>query len=78
MFLVWGYDHRPLDEILPSHPKVIRRLEIDRLAAIYGVKHMRQFFGLDRFGMYRDLDALGSKVRREFLHDSRDREGDFD
>jgi hypothetical protein len=38
-----------------------------------GVKHIRQL-DLDRFVMCRDFDALGAKVRREFVCDPRDRE----
>lgn len=78
MFLVWGYDRRALEEILDpagkGNSRIVRRVVIDKMAAIYAVKHIRQLLSLDRFAMFRDLDALGTKVRREFLHDSRDRE----
>jgi hypothetical protein len=82
MFLVWGYDRRALEEMLDFESKgdsrIARRLVIDKQAAIYAVKHIRQLFTLDRFAMFRDLDALGTKVRREFLHDLGDREEIFD
>jgi hypothetical protein len=82
MFLVWGYNRHALEAILKygsrEAPGIIKRVKMNKLAAIYGVKHIRQFLSLDRFSMYRDLDALGAKVRREFLHDAKDPEENFD
>lgn len=82
MFLVWGYDLRPLDDILREYAprtRFMQKIEIDPNAAVFGVRHIRQLFGLDRHSMYRDLDALGAKTRREYLHDHRmDPKDNFD
>jgi hypothetical protein len=83
MFLVWGYDRRALEEMLYFDPK--QNCYLNRRG---GFKIAKQLVMNDRFAIYRDLDALGHKVRREFLFDFFDdakadeltdrREEDFD
>jgi FRG domain len=73
MFVVWGYNRDPLDFTLKltrrkSNRQILRKIKINKMAAIYGVKHLRQFSKIDRFSMFRDRDALGSSVREEFFH----------
>jgi FRG domain len=82
MFIVWGYDRRPLDQIVDdgrrSSGTILAKIQLSKLAAVYAVKHLRQMLGFDRFAIFRDLDALGAKVRREFLHDANDPKEKFD
>jgi FRG domain. len=65
MFTVFGHSRLPLDQQLPR--SVIRQVTISPLAAVYGVKHLIEFAGIDRFFLFRDLDTLSEQIRAEFL-----------
>lgn len=74
-FTVNGLDCRPLDEQLGSRAiregetkkdPVLGRISMDPLTAVYAVRHIVQFVGLDAFALFRDEDNLGMALR-EFM-----------
>lgn len=69
MFTVQGWDADALDEQVGKN--IVRKIEIGPEAAVYAVKHLLNFQGIDKFFVYRDLDSLGTDVRDKFLHNKR-------
>ena len=65
MFTVFGHDRSPLDKQLSA--KVVHEVQLSSLAAIYAVKHLKTFLGMDHFTLFRDLETLAAKVNAEFL-----------
>lgn len=74
-FTVHGSDCRPIDEQFASRTirggelnrkSVLGRITLDPLTAVYGVRHIVQFVGLDAFSLFRDEDNLGMALR-EFM-----------
>lgn len=47
--------------------RVLREVRIPPLAAIYGVRFLREFVGLSDFTVFRDLDSLGTRVKDKFI-----------
>ena len=41
-------------------------IEIEQTAMIYGVRHLNDMLGIDEFTIFRDLDSLGKKVKKDF------------
>lgn len=71
-FTVHGLDCRSIDEQLanrtirvgePRRNAVVGRITLDPLTAVYGVRHIVQFVGLDAFSLFRDEDNLGMALR---------------
>jgi hypothetical protein len=67
MFTFHGIDKRPLDVQLGSDNDILRRVDLEPAAAVYAVKHLSTFLGLNSFLIFRDLDSLGSDIKRHFL-----------
>ncbi|MFY9826249.1 MAG: FRG domain-containing protein [Thermoanaerobaculia bacterium] len=65
MFTVSGYSKEPLDKIFSK--RVAREVRLDPAAAVYGVRHLLDFCGIDHFTLFRDLDTLGNRIRGEYL-----------
>ena len=65
MFTIHGTDKRALDE--QADKKTIRQVIMSPEAAIYGTKLIHTAFGLNHFTLFRDLDRLGSDVRKRYL-----------
>ncbi|MDF5758311.1 FRG domain-containing protein [Spongiactinospora sp. TRM90649] len=65
MFTVFGRSREPLERQLPA--TVLRQVTISPAAAVYGVKHLIQFAGIDHFVLFRDQDTLSQEIKREFL-----------
>lgn len=65
VFTLFGYSRQPLEEQLPR--SVLTRVQLTPLAALYGVKHLIEFAGLDRYSLFRDLDALGQRITEDYL-----------
>ncbi|HSU56402.1 MAG TPA: FRG domain-containing protein [Candidatus Dormibacteraeota bacterium] len=78
VFTVHGNDVRPLEEQRPNRdlaskldragipPKpIVAQLEIPKAAAIYGVRHLRRYEGIDNYLLFRDADSLGRSVQEE-------------
>lgn len=65
MFTVFGYARESLDQQFLKG--TAQEVKISPLAAVYGVKHLKQLFGIDHFLLFRDLDTLAKKVKEEFI-----------
>lgn len=65
MFTVSGHEKNSLSEQFSS--KIIREVKITPMAAIYGVRMLRELLGIDNFMIFRDLDTLGAKVKKQFF-----------
>jgi hypothetical protein len=73
-FTIHGRDTRPLegqDEVFDtSNPArrrshILSRVPLSHAAAIYAIKHIVQFFGLDQFSVFRGEDDLGQAVAEQ-------------
>lgn len=65
MFTVHGLNRAPIDEQISGDAYACVPLPKD--AAVYAVRHLKTFFNIDRFIMFRDEDSLGERVRRRFV-----------
>jgi FRG domain len=78
VFTVQGRDTRPLDAQKPNQElaaelqrlglvskRVVAKVPITRDAAIYGVRQLRRYEGLDHFLLFRDTDSLGRSIRED-------------
>jgi hypothetical protein len=65
VFTCHGSDARALNEMFDD--RVIQPIRISHLAAIAGVRFLRESGGLDKYSMFRDIDSLGEKTKSEFL-----------
>jgi len=66
LFTVWGRCRRSLDQQL-NDESILKEVKIPPMAAVYGVRFVREFVGLSDFAVYRDLDNLGIRVREKFI-----------
>lgn len=67
IFTVQGLDKQPLNKQLSVNNDILACIEIPPNAAIFAVKHLQTFFGLDDFYLLRDPDNLGKKVKERFI-----------
>ena len=67
MFTVHGRSKKPLNEHFQGENDILAEIDIEPEVAVYGVKHLWTFFGMDHFSLFRDLDALGKRVREKFI-----------
>ena len=65
MFTVFGHSKEPLDSQFDE--KTLREIKIPPMAAIYCVKHLIEFCGIDHFTLFRDLDSLAKRVKAQFM-----------
>jgi hypothetical protein len=64
-FLVWGRDHRPLNEIVDK--TIVQETKITELAAIYCVYMLTHLLAIDHFSMFRDMDSLATALTDKYL-----------
>jgi len=67
MFTVQGLDKGPLDEQLGRENDVVRYVDMGPGAAVYAVKHLMNFLGLNAYALFQDLDSLGTEIKRHFI-----------
>ena len=51
MFTVQGLDTRALDEQLGENSEALRYVDLEPVAAVYGVKHLMDFLGLNAYAI---------------------------
>ncbi len=67
MFTVQGLNTQSLDIQLGLKNDVLRYVDLKPEAAVYGVKHLMNFLGLNAFAIFQDLDSLGTEIKRHFI-----------
>jgi hypothetical protein len=67
LFTVWGLCRASLDVQMMNTDDIIEKVRISPLAAVYGVRFLREFAGMSEFTVFRDLDSLGTRVRDKFI-----------
>jgi hypothetical protein len=67
MFTVQGLDTRPLNIQLGADSDALRFVDLPPEAAVYGVRHLMSFLGLNTFAIFQDLDSLGNEIKRHFI-----------
>ncbi len=67
MFTVQGLDIKPLNRLLNDSDEILRAIDISAEAAVYGVRHLMNFIGLNSFSIFQDLDSLGDEIKKHFI-----------
>ncbi len=64
-FTVFGHSRKPLNKQM--NRRIVREVRIPPLAAVYGLRHLDELCGFDRYTLFRDADSLAESITQEYL-----------